>query len=159
MNLLPELIDLVREVEGFRSKAYRCPAGVWTIGYGHTENVHEGDIITVDAALCVLHSDLRAIAKDVKKAVKVPLDDWQLSALISFTFNVGIGALRRSTLLIMLNNRDYTDVPEQLVLWNKATVKGKKIVLPGLVTRRAKEVNLWLHSQKSPIGMPQSVSR
>lgn len=132
-------LALIKEFEGFRSRAYRDPIGVWTIGYGHTRGVRPGDVITQDRADAYLRDDVRIAEADVERGVEVQLVDNQFSALVSFVFNVGGDAFRKSTLLRLLNAGGYTAVPGQLARWTKAG--GRE--LPGLVRRREAEARLW----------------
>ena len=131
---------LIREFEGLRLEAYRCPAGVLTIGYGHTEGVKEGEVITEAEAEQLLESDIDKAANQVKSVVTVPLTDSQLDALIDFTFNLGIGNLKSSTLLKKLNAGDYIGAAEEFSKW----IYSGKIILPGLVRRREIEKQLFL---------------
>jgi lysozyme len=131
--------QLVKRHEGLRLTAYLCPAGMYTIGYGHTKNVCAGDTITASEAEEFLDDDLRVFEKGVEGLVHVPLNDNQFSALVSFSFNVGLQALYRSTLLNLLNRGWYAQVPAQLQRWTKAG--GKE--LAGLVKRRLDEAELW----------------
>ena len=131
---------LIREFEGLRLEAYRCPAGVLTIGYGHTEDVKEGEVITEAEAEQLLDYDTDKAAKQVKSVVTVPLIDSQLNALIDFTFNLGIGNLKSSTLLKKLNAGDYIGAAEEFSKW----IYSGKTVLPGLVRRREIEKQLFL---------------
>ena len=96
-------IELIKRYEGFRAEAYLCPAGIWTIGYGHTADVHEGDSIDGDTAEDFLREDLTSAEGAVEKYVKVPLKQGQFAALVSFTFNLGAGNLYNSTLLKKVN--------------------------------------------------------
>lgn len=135
---------LIEHSEGLYLRAYRCPAGIWTIGYGHTGLVfgvaiHAGMTITAAQADQLLAEDLVHFEAAVAKLVKVPLTPQQNDALVSFTLNVGEENLRASTLLRQLNGRHYDAVPAQLIRWNRA--KGK--VLPGLTTRRHAEAAMW----------------
>jgi lysozyme len=137
-------VALIKLYEGCKLKAYKCPAGVWTIGYGHTTmagepTVVEGMKITAVEATNILKRDLKKFEDDVAQSVTVPLSQNQFDALISFAFNVGIGALRKSTLLRKLNAGQYDAVPAELMKWTKAG--GKE--LPGLVKRRRSEAGLW----------------
>ncbi|GAA4258912.1 glycoside hydrolase family protein [Azospirillum formosense] len=141
--LHPDTTGLVQHFEGLKLSAYRCPAGVWTIGYGHTKGVREGEVITAAVAERLLASDLAAAAADVAKLVTVPLTDAQRGALASFVFNLGAGAFKGSTLLRLLNQGDIEGAAGQFERWVYATVKGKKVKLPGLVTRRAAEEALF----------------
>ena len=145
---------VVREFEGLRLAAYKCPAGVWTIGYGHTSGVQKGDVCDEPQADAWLVEDLGDAERAVSNLVSVPLTDNQFAALVSFTFNLGAGALRGSTLRELLNTGDYYSVPAQLARWTKATdpTSGLKITFPGLVRRRGAESALWKtngnHGQK-----------
>ncbi|NJO76842.1 MAG: lysozyme [Leptolyngbyaceae cyanobacterium RM1_406_9] len=131
---------MIKRFEGFRTQAYICPAGVPTIGYGSTLGVRMGDRITQQGAEELLQRDLVRFEQAVSDAVKVPLTSNQYSALVSFAFNVGIGAFQRSTLLKLLNQRNYQGAADQLLLWNK----GGGRVLQGLVNRRQAERALFL---------------
>lgn len=141
-----ELKDFVSKFEGFSANAYQDSVGVWTIGYGNTFNpitkvkVKKGDKITKAEALVWLSYELNAVADSVKRIVKVSLTVGQLNALVSFTYNVGIGNLRKSTLLRLLNAGDYKGAANQFLLWNKAGGK----VLRGLTIRRQAEKDLFL---------------
>ena len=132
-------LALIKEYEGFRANAYLDTGGVPTIGYGSTRGVKMGQTVTPDQAETLLEADLAIAEKDVASAVKVPLTDNQFAALVSFTFNLGGPALRRSTLLKLLNAGDYAGAGGQFKLW--INDNGRK--LPGLVRRRAAEFALW----------------
>ena len=133
-------INLIKEFEGCKLTAYKCPAGVWTIGYGHTKNVKQGMKITNEHATNLLKDDLKTYEGYVNKYVKVKLNQNQFDALVSFTFNCGGGALKSSTLLKKLNKGDYTGAANELLRWNKAGGK----VLAGLTRRRKAEKTLFL---------------
>lgn len=157
-------VALVKQFEGLYTQAYRCPAGVWTIGYGHTEGVTPGMSISEKQADKFLKDDLADAGDQVTRLVKVPLSDHQFAALSSFVFNVGAGSLAGSTLLRRLNAGDYQCVPSELAKWVKATDPrtGQRISLPGLVKRRAAEGVLWLQRDDgdafaSSTEMPQNV--
>ena len=135
-------LKLIKAHEGLRLRAYLCPAGVWTIGYGHTSaagapDVRPGMVITQSEADAILKADLAKFENRVNRLVKVPLTQGQFDALVSFDFNTG--ALHSSTLLKRLNEGRHADVPAQLMRWTKAG--GKE--LPGLVRRRREEAGLW----------------
>ena len=138
-----EAIDLIKEFEGLRLNAYLCPAGVWTIGYGHTRTARAGMRITKDQADLLLADDITRVVSSMMRHIRVPLDNYQYGALVSFVFNVGIGAFLGSTLLRLLNDNRHDLVPQQLMRWNKATIDGKRVELPGLTRRRAAEAQLW----------------
>ena len=147
-NDLQPAIDLIKDFEGCRLEAYLCPAGVWTIGYGHTgSSVTEGLKITQADADALLLSDVERFARAVDTQIKVKLSNNQRCALISFVFNVGVGALHESTLRRRLNNgEDPIKVAmEELPRWNKGDGK----ILEGLVRRRKAEVDLFCHGVKA----------
>lgn len=138
-----DLLDLVRHFEGLNLNAYRCPAGVPTIGYGHTAGVRMGQTISEERAEQLLRSDLAAARGEVNRLVAVPLAPHQLAALDSFVFNLGAENFRGSTLLKKLNLGDVAGAAEQFDKWVYATVAGKKTRLPGLVSRRAAEAAMF----------------
>ena len=133
-------IELIKKYEGCVLKAYKCPSGVWTIGYGHTNGVKSGMQITKVQALNYLKQDLSVYEKAVTNYVKVPLNQNQFDALVSFSFNCGSGALKTSTLLKKLNSCDYNGAANEFLKWNKSNGK----VLNGLVRRRQEEKELFL---------------
>ncbi len=144
MQLTEEGLALIREFEGFRSSAYRCPAGVLTIGYGHTGRagppaVKEGMTMTEPEARIILVREANAFAEKAADLIRHPLSDAQFSALVSFAFNVGIAAFASSSVLKAVNGGDLAAVPRRLQLWVKAGGR----VLPGLVRRRAAEAALF----------------
>lgn len=114
-------------------------AGQLTIGYGHTRTTKPGMKITAAQAERLLRADLAEFERAVSNGVTVDLTDNQFSALVSFAFNVGADAFRKSTLLRRLNAGDYAAVPAQLARWNKDNGR----VVKGLVNRRAAEAGLW----------------
>lgn len=128
-------VDLVKEFEGFRPTAYLCPAGVWTIGYGTTENVDPGDEVTEQEAEEMLMDDLLEASKAIDDLVDVELTQQQYDALTSFVYNVGRDAFRNSTMLRLLNAGDYDGAAKQFPRWNK----GGGRVLAGLARRREVE--------------------
>ena len=137
-------IDLIKKWEGFRAKAYLCPAGVPTIGYGNTfypdgRKVKLGDTISHEEAERLLKITLNQFAKEVDKLVKVQVTDNQFSALVSLAYNIGIGAFSGSTLLRLLNQGNYDKVSAQFDRWNRA---GGEISL-GLINRRNEERKLF----------------
>jgi GH24 family phage-related lysozyme (muramidase) len=133
-------LDLIKEFEGLRLDAYICPAGVPTIGYGTTKGVKLGDRITTVQAEALLKRDLENFEAAVRSLVKVPLNSNQFSALVSFAYNVGVGALQQSTLLKRLNQGDYQGAAQEFLRWNKAGGQA----LPGLTRRRQVERSLFL---------------
>ena len=142
--------------------AYLDPVGIWTIGWGHAivdpvtgkflrgaENKRRAralypDGLTFTQAEDLLRADLLESAMNVAALVKVPLTDNQFDALVSFEFNSGGLSLSTSTMRRLLNAKDYTGAADQFPRWNKGRVKGKLVVLPGLVSRRAEERALFM---------------
>jgi lysozyme len=140
VQLSEEGAAFIASWEGFRADAYRDVAGVWTIGYGHTgPDVIPGRSVTRSEALKLLRDDAAIAEAAVRRLVRVRLEQHQLDALVSFTFNVGCGALRSSTLLTLLNRRDYSGARAQFARWNK----GGGQVLAGLSRRRAAEAAVF----------------
>lgn len=144
-TLHPAGLDLIKEFEGFRSNAYKDIVGVKTIGYGHTNAAASNirftmqDSWTKEYATQVLDKDLVLYYNAVDEAVTVDVNKCQLSVLTSWAYNVGTGAMRKSTLVRLLNRGFYGSVPTQLLRWDKAG--GRKV--RGLSRRRAAEAKLW----------------
>ncbi len=132
-------LDLIKSFEGLRLTAYRCPADIPTIGYGTTAGVKMGDTITKERAEELLREDVKRFEGYIDRLVKVPLTQGQWDALSSFVYNLGPGALEKSTLLRLLNAGDYSGAAAQFDRWVYAS--GKK--LSGLVKRRAAERALF----------------
>ena len=139
MKVSQECVNLVKFFEGFEAKAYLCPANVWTIGYGRTKNVKEGDVVNKRQAERDLLEELEEFGNQVFFAVQVPLEQNEFDALTSWTYNLGVGNLQSSTLLKKLNSGDKNSVPSEMLRWNKAAGK----VLAGLTRRREAEAKLW----------------
>jgi lysozyme len=139
MKLSNAGFELIKQFEGLKLTAYLCPANVWTIGYGHTAGVKEGDVINKFEADMFLITDVRQFEEAVNRAVKVRLEQNEFDALVCFAFNVGAKAFRDSTLLKVLNEGRKNDVPAQLMRWTRGGGK----VLKGLERRRRAEAALW----------------
>lgn len=140
MKISSRGLNLIKKYEGLRLEAYKCPSGVFTIGYGHTKGVKRGMKISKEQAEGFLLDDLKTYENAVNSCVKVPINQYQYDALVSFSFNCGTGALKNSTLLKKLNNKDYTGASNEFLKWNKANGQ----VLKGLVKRRQDERELFL---------------
>ena len=134
-----EGLALIKKFEGCELKAYQCSAGVWTIGYGHTKDVVEGMEITQEQAEQMLVDELHEYESYINKYVTVALSQNQFDALVSWVYNLGPANLKASTMLKVLNDGKYEDVPYQMKRWNKAGGK----VLDGLVRRREAEALLY----------------
>lgn len=140
-----ECYSIIKRHEGLRLHAYRCPADVPTIGYGATfypdgRKVQMGDVITKEEADTILKYHVKMFAKSVERAVTSPINQHQFDALVSFSFNVGIGALRSSTLLKRVNvNPNTPNIRDEFMRWVRAGGK----VLGGMKIRRKEEANLY----------------
>lgn len=136
-------LSLIKNFEGLSTKAYLCPAGVLTIGYGHTKNVKPNDVITKDGAEELLKKDLKEFEEAVTAMLdirEVAVNQCQFDALVCFAFNVGTKALDTSTLLKKLTIGDVEGAGDEFLRWNKAGGK----VLEGLNLRRQAERRLFL---------------
>lgn len=130
----------IRHYEGLRLSAYRCAAGVLTIGHGHTgPEVVAGLEWTAERCEAEFQADLRKAEAAVMRLVRVPISSNQHAVLVSFVFNLGAGALGQSTLLRLLNQGNYRGAGAELARW----VHTGSRVLPGLVRRRAAERTMW----------------
>jgi len=141
-------LDLIKISEGLETEAYPDPGNrvtgePWTIGFGHTRGVRRGDTCTEAQATDWLREDLQAAEGAVRRLVDVPLTQGQFDALASFVFNIGPAAFGNSTLLRLLNAGDAAGAAGQFKRWNR----GADGVLPGLVTRRAAERDLFLSQE------------
>jgi lysozyme len=145
MRVSPAGIDLIKGFESLRLEAYRCPAGVWTIGWGHTRGVQPGMRISPDRAAELLAEDIAEVERDLPSAVHVDLTQGQWDALVSLCFNLRGGALRLPQtcphLVASLNARDFAGAAPQFLNVNHAAGGA---VLPGLTRRREAEVKLFL---------------
>ena len=139
MEISQEGIALIKKFEGCELEAYKCAAGVWTIGYGSTKGVKESDSISQEDADKLLMDELKEYESYVNDFVEVDLEQNQFDALVSWVFNLGPANLKASTLLKVLNSKDYEGVPLQIKRWNKAGGK----VLQGLIRRREAESLLF----------------
>lgn len=140
MRITQRAIDLIKQFEGFKPYVYICPAGKKTIGYGHVLLPNEDlQFITEAEGETLLLADLAKIERGIFRNIYVPLEDYQLDSLASFTFNVGLGRLQASTLRQKLNRQEYEEVPREMRRW--VFVRGKKS--KGLIIRREIESQLF----------------
>jgi lysozyme len=148
MTYSKDCINLVKEFEGLYLKAYLCPAGVPTIGYGSIrwpdgKKVQLGEVISLDGAESLLKFELDGIIKKLPKEVKYKQS--QLDAVASFIYNLGMANYLNSTLYKKIkNNTSDTTIPDEFRKWVKARVNGKLVTLKGLVRRREAEIKLYL---------------
>ena len=139
MKTSPKGIALIKEFEGLRLKAYKCPGGVWTIGYGHTAGVKPGMVITEAQAEEYLKADLIAFERYLN-GLGLALNQNQFDALVSFIYNVGTGNFSNSTLLRKVRaNPQENSIMDEFLRW----VYSKGRVLPGLQRRRLAEMKLY----------------
>ena len=139
MKTSPKGIALIKEFEGLRLKAYKCPGGVWTIGYGHTAGVKSGMVITEAQAEEYLKADLIAFERYLN-GLGLALNQNQFDALVSFIYNVGTGNFSSSTLLRKVReNPQDNSIVDEFLRW----VYSKGRVLPGLQRRRLAEMKLY----------------
>jgi len=145
MTLTEEIKQFLKSKEGLRLKAYICPAGKWTIGYGNTfyeygSKVKKGDTISKNRAEELFENILYQFSKEVKSLLKTELNDNQFSALVSFSYNVGIGNFSKSTLLKLVNiNPSNPSIKNEFMKWNKSNGR----ILNGLTIRRQKEADIY----------------
>lgn len=143
-----EAVTLIKEFEGFESRAYIDTDGTPVIGYGLSrvagKPVRVGDRISPQQADLALNNHLQEIYRELDRIVKVRLSDRQLGALASIAFNVGTNAIERSTLIEKINHRDYVGAADEFLRWDKANVNGRLLQLPGLTRRRQAERQLFL---------------
>lgn len=141
MKLSDAGLQLIADFEGFRAHVYRDIAGYPTIGYGHKlrDGERYPDGIDAASALALLREDAGTAAACVNRLVTVPLTQHQFDALVSFTYNLGCGALQRSTLLRLLNAGDYTGASRELLRWDRAAGS----ISEGLLNRRVAERALF----------------
>jgi len=138
--------SIIKAAEGKRLTAYLCPAGKWTIGWGSTSGVKRGMVITEHEAELRFAADVENAESDVCALVTVPLNENQLSALVSFVFNFGAEKLRTSTLLKKLNAGDYAGAAKEFPRWKYSYIPKlkKSVPLDGLVKRRKAEMEVFL---------------
>lgn len=135
-------LDFIRNEEGCKLKAYLCPAGKWTIGYGHTAGVTEGMAISQAHAEELLRADVIDVAQRMSSYIKAPVTKWQYIALVSLSFNVGDLRRKAPKLLHNLNGRQEDKAAHEFLDICRA---GGKVV-PGLKRRREKEAKLFLRT-------------
>ncbi len=133
---------LIQQFEGLRLRAYKCPGGVWTIGYGHTSGVQSGMTISTAEADELLAEEIELCEKQIN-SLNISLNQNQFDALVSFLFNVGFGNFSKSTLLLKVKvNPDDNSIMDEFLKW----VYSRGKVLPGLQKRRLAEIKLYYSS-------------
>lgn len=132
--------DLIKQYEGLKLTAYKCSAGKDTIGYGHTHGVKPGDHITKAQAEAFLDEDLAVFELTVNTAIKRPMNPHQFDAMVALAFNIGGAAFAGSTLVKKFNTGDIQGAAKEFPRW----CHSGRIVVPGLVKRRAAEREMFL---------------
>jgi lysozyme len=149
-------IEQIKKDEGVRNRPYQCPALLWTVGVGHVIDPNHAKVpladrkqlpipagwdrvLSADEIDEILRKDLNRFEAGVLRLIKVPLTQGQFDALVSFSFNVGLGNLQNSTLRMKVNRSEFEAAAEQFLVWTKAGGK----VLPGLVKRRTHEKEMF----------------
>jgi lysozyme len=136
-------IELIKQFEGYSSKAYPDPAtggAPWTIGYGTTKGVKPGMVITAQQAEKMLRDDVAKFESGVSSLITAPTTQGQFDAMVSLAYNIGLGNFGKSTLLKKHNSRCYTCAADQFRVWNRANGK----VMNGLTKRRAAERQVYM---------------
>jgi lysozyme len=131
--------DLIKRFEGCKLQAYQDQVGVWTIGYGHTQGVKQGDKWTQAQADSVFDAEVEGFSERVAQLVKGTVAQCRFDALVSLAYNIGLGNLSGSKLLFYLNQGEYRDAALQFTVWNKAGGVFNK----GLLARRTEEMYLF----------------
>lgn len=145
MNISNEGIEFIKKWEGYRSEAYKCPSGVWTIGYGHTKDVFEGQRCDEKTAEQWLRDDLSNSESSVNQFQSIyNFSQESYDALVSFTFNCGAGNFRK---LIAYGQRTINEIADAIPLYNKSNGK----VLTGLMRRRKEEQAMFMRTPSRPI--------
>jgi|SRR5579859_2211928 len=141
MRINEKGLQLLKSFEGCKLKAYRDVVGIWTIGYGHTgDDVYPGKTITQKEADTLLESDLLDFENGIDSALKVKVTENQFSALVVFTYNVGLGNFLKSHLLKYINLSQFDKASNEFGRWNRAG----GIIRKDLTRRRAAERDLFL---------------
>lgn len=143
MKLSQRGIDLIKQFEGYSSKAYPDPAtggAPWTIGYGTTKGIKPGMVITAEQAEKMLRDEVAKFESGVSSLITAPTTQGQFDAMVSLAYNIGLGNFGKSTLLKKHNARCYTCAADQFRVWNRANGK----VMNGLTKRRAAEREVYM---------------
>lgn len=157
LRITDKMVDLIKKWEGFRSHAYKDSVGVWTVGYGTTTRGNVGITVGPSTRLTVQDADkylrvyLEREMKAVKKLLKVRVTQHEMNAIMSFVYNLGIANFKRSSVLKFLNAGMRKEAADAFLMWNKARVKGKLVVLKGLDNRRRDERAMFLAAKAKDV--------
>lgn len=145
MNASKASLELIKGWEKCKLKAYLCPAGVWTLGYGQTgKDVVEGATCTQEQAEAWVVATVKAHAEGVSKALKGAATQAQFDAMVSLSYNIGKYAFATSTVLRQHNAGNFKDAAAAFMMWNKITINGVLTYSAGLNNRRLSEKALYL---------------
>lgn len=149
MKISQQGLELIKNFEGFRAEAYLCAGGKWTIGYGHTQGVRQGDKITVEQADIYLRQDVADAEETVNHLISANLEQCQFDSLVSLVYNIGSGNFYSSTIRMLVNSQtmDKTKIKHAFCMWKKA--QGR--VLSGLIRRREAEAELYCQAESMNI--------
>jgi lysozyme len=136
-------LEIIKTSEGLRLRAYRDQRGILTIGYGHTGDVAEGSFITEDHALELLQHDIEEAEQIIESLVKTTITDNEYSALVSLVYNIGGLNFKNSTMLRLLNQRDFVGASLEFAKWDHIKIAGVEIESPGIAARRKAEAALF----------------
>jgi lysozyme len=151
---MDRLLEMIRTLEGLRLEAYQCSAGVWTIGYGHTKGVRKGSKCTMEQADKWLAEEVADFRAKVVELLPEGLDDCKIDALTSFAYNVGLDALKTSTLLqIVKEDNNDLRIVKQFSRW----CKSKGCVIIGLLRRRRKECELYFEDYENKTALRKAI--
>ena len=139
-----KIADFIKPFEGLRLNAYKCPAGIWTIGYGTTRGIYQGMKITREQADILLLKDIKEVVNSLHRLCTIALNENEMIALSDFIYNLGSGSFQRSTLRQKLNRGEKRRAAKELLRWNKARVNGVLKSLAGLTRRRNAEYELFI---------------
>ena len=139
MKTSEEGLELIKSFEGCETTAYQDSVGVWTIGYGHTKGVEEGQTCSIEDAETMLSDEMDEYEGYINNMVKVELEQHEFDALVAWVYNLGPTNLGESTMLKVLNDGQFDRVPDEMRRWNRAGGQ----VLQGLVRRREAEALLF----------------
>lgn len=146
VDILEDAAKFIKQFEGFRSEAYQCPAGIWTIGYGTTSGVTSTTKkVSPSEANSLLRRDIIRANEGMKRlGCNALLNPNQHIAILDFIYNLGLGAFQRSTLRMKILRQEYEGAANELLRWNKALVNGVMQPLKGLTLRRGEEYQLFM---------------
>lgn len=154
MKFSEKAVQLAKDYNPFHAEPFLGPAKLWGIGYGHIRTVRAGLILTETQADSLLREDLLIAARCVTRLIRVPLNQNQFDALVSFVFCIGNSQFETSEEVLLLNRGWYSAIPALLAKWNKAN----KITNPTLTRHRAAEGRLWNQPIEDQVEFAEQIS-